>query len=187
MRTIPGDKPTDDRGKERKIMSLPPRLGGLGIPILEELAEEEYSISMAVTESLVMAMADKEDCCVDATILEEMLKKRETRYKELYENIVSTSDALLQRHLEQAREEGASSWLTALPLSQYDFVLNKGEFRDGLLLRYGKTLPRLPEKCVCGEEGTPSHLINCRRGGGVCHLQAQQVVQYYSGPTVNCL
>ena len=154
---------------ERKIMSLPPRLGGLGIPILEELAEEEYSISTAVTKSLVMAMADKEDCCGDATILEEMLKKRETRYKDLYENIVSKSDALLQRHLEEARKEGASSWLTALPLSQYDFALNKGEFRDGLLLRYGKNLPRLPDKCVCGEDATPTHLINFRRGGYVIY------------------
>ena len=66
--------------------------------MLEELAEEEYSISTKVTEGLVMAMAGKEDCSTDGTVLEEMLKKRDTSYKELYENIVSASDALLQRH-----------------------------------------------------------------------------------------
>ena len=36
---------------ERKIMSLPPKLGGLGIPILEELAEEEYEMSIAATRN----------------------------------------------------------------------------------------------------------------------------------------
>ena len=31
------------------------------------------------------------------------------------------------------------------------------------------TLPSLPEKCVCGDDATPEHLINCHKGGYVMH------------------
>ena len=153
---------------ERRIMSLPPKFGGLGIPILEELAEEEYEMSLASTRKLVGSMYDGEETEGD-TSLEELVKTREARYKESVEEICNMATPMLKRHLEQAREDGASSWLTALPLQKHDFVLNKAEFRDTLRLRYGMALPSLPEKCVCGEDATPEHLINCHKGGYVMH------------------
>ena len=39
--------------------------------------------------------------------------------------------------LDLAIEKGASRWLNALPLKSYHFDLTKGEFRDGIALRYG--------------------------------------------------
>ena len=69
------------------------------------------------------------------------------------------------RALKQAREKGSSSWLTVLPLKTYGFTLNKGEFRDSLLLRYDKDLPRLPQSCVCGAKMDINHALNCPRGG----------------------
>ena len=46
----------------------------------------------------------------------------------------------------------ASSWLGVLLLAEFDFALNKGEFRDALSLRYGRPLKALPAMCPCGEK-----------------------------------
>mgnify|MGYP006992743607 CR=1 FL=1 len=35
----------------------------------------------------------------------------------------------------QVCEQGASSWLNALPLEKHGFILNKAEFRDAIALR----------------------------------------------------
>ena len=47
---------------------------------------------------------------------------------------------------------GASSWLGVLPLVEFGFVLNKGEFRDALSLRYGMPLKGLPAMCPCDQK-----------------------------------
>lgn len=41
-----------------------------------------------------------------------------------------------QRAVELASENGASNWLTVIPIDEMGFTLNKGEFRDALKLRY---------------------------------------------------
>ena len=47
---------------------------------------------------------------------------------------------------------GASSWLSVLPLAEFGFALNKGEFRDALSLRYGRPLKGLLAMCICGQK-----------------------------------
>ena len=39
--------------------------------------------------------------------------------------------------LEASKENGASSWLSSLPIAEHGFALHKGAFRDALCLRYG--------------------------------------------------
>ena len=90
-----------------------------------------------------------------------MRNMRLSRYNALLEE----SDSKFARVLKQARERGSSNWLTALPLAKYGFTLNKGQFRDSLLLRYGKELSGLPETCACGTPMTINHALNCSRGG----------------------
>ena len=43
----------------RKVFALPARLGGLGIPVLQEIADEELQISLRVIAPLVMLMVLK--------------------------------------------------------------------------------------------------------------------------------
>ena len=64
-------------------------------------------------------------------------------------------------------KQGASSWLTTLPLRRYDFYLEKQAFWDGLRLRYGIPLSKLPMYCVCGSSNTVEHAFNCKKGGFV--------------------
>ena len=59
-----------------------------------------------------------------------MLRKE---YKDIHEEV----DTTLKRHLELASENGASAWLSALPIQSLGYVLNKQQFRDSICLRYG--------------------------------------------------
>ena len=73
------------------------------------------------------------------------------------ENVHLKQSPELQRKITQITEPGASSWLGALPLSEYGFNLGRGEFQDALCLRYNKNLKNLPSKCVCGAKFDTTH------------------------------
>ena len=64
-----------------------------------------------------------------------------------------------------AKEKGASTWLTVLPLTDHGFALHKSAFHDALALRYGWTPSKLPSKCDCGNSFTVEHALSCARGG----------------------
>ena len=49
--------------------------------------------------------------------------------------VKSALSALMKYTVDLAQEEGASTWLTALPLEEFGFSLHKGAFRDALALR----------------------------------------------------
>ena len=79
----------------------------------------------------------------------------------------STLPTDLLRSVNQLRDKGASSWLTAVPLIDHGLVLNKQEFRDSLCLRYNMPLSDLPSMCVCDEKYTVCHALSCKKGGFV--------------------
>ena len=64
-------------------------------------------------------------------------------------------------------EKGAAYWLSALPLKEAGFSLNKLEFRDAIALRYDLPVPRLSDICACGNEFTHNHAMICKTGGFV--------------------
>ena len=82
--------------------------------------------------------------------------------KSRMESIDSTLPSDLLRSVNQSRDKGASSWLTAVPLVDQGLVLNKQEFRDSLRLKYNMPLSDLPSKCLCGGKYTV-----CKKGGFV--------------------
>ena len=73
----------------------------------------------------------------------------------------------MKRNMEQLSGSGASGWLSALPLKEQGFNLNKSEFQDALCLRYNKPLKNLPSKCPCGAPYNINHAMNCHKGGFV--------------------
>ena len=73
--------------------------------------------------------------------------------------------AAQSRSLTLASEKGASSWVTALPLSCHGFVLHKAAFRDALCLRYGWQPQSLKSQCACGQTHSVSHALSCPIGG----------------------
>ena len=65
----------------------------------------------------------------------------------------------------QVKDEGASSWLGALPLKEQNLNLNKEQFADGLCLRYNQRVKNLPAMCPCGHVFNVQHALNCKKGG----------------------
>ena len=85
--------------------------------------------------------------------------------------------------VEQARDKGASSWLTAIPLEQQGFQLNKEEFRDSLRLRYSLPLQNLPRFCPCGQSFTVEHALSIKKGGFITlrHDTIREVFTIHTG------
>ena len=73
----------------------------------------------------------------------------------------------LKPWVEQAKDEGASAWLNALPIKEQKLDLNKGQFNDALCLRYNQPLKDIPSFCPCGERFNIGHALNCKKGGFV--------------------
>ena len=159
---------------ERRIISLPVRYGGLGIADPTITAHREYEASCLITEDLVNLISHQEQ---DLSLLntEEITEKikalknaKEAFYTEQFEDIkVQIEDVTLKRCLDFSKEKGSGAWLTALPLQDHGFCLNKQEFRDAVCLRYGWRIPNTPQHCGCGAVNTINHTLICKKGGFV--------------------
>ena len=126
---------------ERCILSLPVRLGGLGIADPCENANREYEASQKVTKCLTDLILKQEQ---DLTLysqesVNDTVKNLKKNKEEFLSNkFESTLTALgnnenLIRCLKLNHEKGAASWLTVLPLQDQGYSLNKQEFKDIIL------------------------------------------------------
>ena len=189
MRTIPGisdnlerlDKAVDVLIKslmnnysfsdnERKLFALPPKLGGLGMIIPSKLSDVQYESSRKITCSLVENVRHQvEVITVNSAEVRKIkmeIKNSKRRNDDLaLEALKEQMNPANLKLLEAITEKGASNWLTAIPLKDHDFYLDKQSFWDALYLRYGIMLPRLPSKCVCNARFDVEHALNCKKGG----------------------
>ena len=99
----------------------------------------------------------------NAKNLMKMLKGK--RSKHAYSQLLGKLDASTKRVLEMAKEKGASSWLTTLPLDWLGYTLNRQEFRDSIALRYNWKIKDMPAYCGCGKENDIDHSLSCKKGG----------------------
>ena len=95
----------------------------------------------------------------------EIQSLRRQQATQALENLKSDLPEVLKRSVELASERGASSWLSALLISDFGFKLHKGAFCDALALRYDWALSRTPSNCECGAKFTVDHAFTCSRGG----------------------
>ena len=156
---------------ERDLFSLPVRLGGLGIPIFTEKATSDYENSKKLTAPLAaiivlqgIELPDENSLkCIRADVTRLQTASLKSKTSLIEQNL----DPCTTRAVKQAQEKGAGSWLNVLPLEEQGFTLTKGEFRDGIALRYNKPIRGLPSKCPCGQKYDVNHALNCKRGGFV--------------------
>ena len=156
--------------ESRRLLSLPVRLGGLGIPIFSESCVFEYQNSQRKTSQLKQKILDQTvEYSIDKEKEKEvervLRKERDDRNEAILKSLRENMSVEEIRANDVAQKKGASAWLTALPLKDEGFVLNKREFFDALAMRYRWPLKRLPSKCVCGNEFSMTHAMNCKRGG----------------------
>ena len=172
-------------GDERRLLSLPVRLGGLGIPIFSELCEKEFNNSLKATSRLRPKICSQqqifiEDKAAERKIEAEIVLEREQGYKVILEDLRSRMDPDKLRGNDLAQLKGASAWLTSLPLKDEGFVLNKREFFDALYIRYRWDLKRLPTYCACGKKFDMDHAMSCMKGGYV-HRRHDRLRDLFAG------
>ena len=161
---IIGRKVTD---VERKIISLPVRMGGLGIQNPTLTADTEFQNSSIVTQNLASIIVNQEPDLrnYDRERLKLEMKRIKTEKEDMFLGqlrlVKDLVDEKSRRSIELACEKGAGAWLTALPLKNMGYTLNKQEFRDAICLRYGWKIPNTPSFCGCNAKNSVDHTLNC--------------------------
>ena len=115
--------------KEVKLLSLPPKLGGLGIPIFSETSDFEYSNSKMVTKQLCEKIIQQERQYNRDNKIKEIKNKltrtRPTRYHHILVDVRAHMNKNQQQLNDISQEPGAYSWILSLPLEDEGYVLNK--------------------------------------------------------------
>ena len=155
--------------EERKLLSLPPKFGGLSIPLFSKVAQHEFENSFKLTKNLrtkiVQQSRQYEIGDEEQTIKKEIHHERLTKHKELLQSLRKNMAPDSLRRNDLNIEPGASLWLSSLPLKDEGYCLNKQTFWDLIRLRYGWQLKRTPENCECGARFNLQHALSCVKGG----------------------
>ena len=134
---------------ERNLLALHVCLGGLGILDPVGLTAFQHESSQEVTKPLT-ALILRNTTCPANTRARQQRSKAEARKTRQRANKIAADNMLkelpknLQMVMQVNCEKGASSWRSTLPISEHDFALHKGAFRDVICLRYGWRPPNLP-------------------------------------------
>jgi hypothetical protein len=111
------------------------------MPLKDMIVEQRESFSKPQLQS------------IKASLRQEKKQRMEDMSQQVRERLPPAK----QRMMDLLCEKGSSSWLSALPLQDQGFNLNKGEFRDALSLRYGWQLKNSPHYCRCGKSFSTDH------------------------------
>ena len=119
---------------ERRLLALPVRLGGMGIQNPTTTAEIEFKNSMLATRFLSQIIEDQETNLHhynEERVKTEVARMKAEKEESFIEELVQIKNSVpekLKKCIDLACEKGAGVWLTALPLQNMGYVLNKQEF-----------------------------------------------------------
>ena len=92
-------------------------------------------------------------------------RKKKLNDAKLQEVTNNTSCKTKLRLIKASTENGASVWLTVMPIKRNCLFLEKPAFWDSMRIRYNIPLERLPTLCVCGDSFNLQHALSCPKGG----------------------
>ena len=130
---------------ERDLLSLPARMGGMGITKPTELNIIASTNSIYISEPLVRLIKRQEFALDPNDLLDRIKILRNVVDKANEDGNLRKLDMILgSEHatpalkiaLKACSEKGASSWITCYPNYDHGTVLHKGEFTDALCIRY---------------------------------------------------
>ena len=120
---------------ETNLLSLPAKLGGIGVTLPSTNSSDNFKASLEVTAPLRLLIESGINSYSYETLADQTTTKTEVRRKRREEanleadNLKNDLPAPIQRAMDLAREKGSSSWLTALPLKEHSFTLHmQGSF-----------------------------------------------------------
>ena len=120
---------------ERDLLSLPCRLGGLNIPIPTQISDHQFFASKQISApltSLIICQSKEFSIPSLQSIKSDIRQTKQQFLNTQFDKVKSGSDPLLQRIIDMLSTKCSSLWLTALPLQEQGFHLNKQEFQDAL-------------------------------------------------------
>jgi hypothetical protein len=157
---------------ERDLLSLPARMGGMGICKPSEECLLASTNSIYISAPLVRLIQRQEYDFNPSELAGEMKslraiidKEQEERHKAKRDKILQAASTELKLTVKAASEKGASSWVTACPSYEHGTVLHKRDFIDACYIRYGWALLDLPTTCACGVAFNVQHALDCKLGG----------------------
>ena len=172
--TITGRALITDR--EREMLRLPARKGGLGISDPTKCARPNYSTSKASTKHLVEALIGKVQFDVSkhtktfAQAVQENKKCANLTSDEIAKSLIHDEGPgelpqQTKRAFERANTHHTSGWLTIAPSTEHGTALPKEPFQDGIAHRYAWEPPNAPLLCdACHIPMTMEHAQTCIKG-----------------------
>ena len=154
----------------RELLSLPTKLGGLGLPIFQEISDIEYKNSLKVTSVLKDRIINQERSYNNVNlkpIKNKIKNEKVSRHLAKLDKLKSKMSDNKRKLNEINNESTASLWLSSLPLKEEGYVLDKQTFWDSVRVRYGWQMTRVPDDCVCGSKFSVEHALSCKKGGFV--------------------
>ena len=116
----------------------------MGITNITSASDIEYQTLKKTTKSLVDKIKNQKD---GSSANLENSRNQQEKFKsstEFYDNLRSKRTPAQLKPNDIATSDGASIWLSSLPLKDERLFLTKHEFFDAVLLRYKWELKRLP-------------------------------------------
>lgn len=157
---------------ERRLLSLPVKLGGLGIVDITTISDIEYQISQNTTSNMTEQILKQNelitsDCFSQdtSTLSSNDLFSKKTHFDDLLQELRENMSDIQRKANDIACSNGSSTWLSTLPLKEHNFSLTKREFIDALYLRYGWQMKNMPTDCICHEKYSVDHAMCCKTGG----------------------
>ena len=163
---------------ERQLLSLPVKLGGLGIIDVTESCRIEFQQSIKHTQDLVRKIINQnvDMAAANSNDLPDSSPDSKTSLNERKLNELKTRSSPNElKAIDIACSHGASAWLSSLPIKSEEFSLTKREFFDAIFLRYGWDMKNLPTDCVCGCKFNVNHALQCKVGGFI-HMRHNELV-----------
>ena len=89
----------------------------------------------------------------------EIKAEKENRLKESFNELLEEMNEKTKRRVLCAREKGASSWFSSLPLKKYGYAINKQEISNGICVRCSWSIQNRPIFCACGTRNNVDHIL----------------------------
>ena len=154
---------------ERKLLSFPPELGELGIPLFRETAEKEYKFFTTISKDLTSRIANQHcqhQSNENVNQTKNKVKPMKLQHHQEQLNELHLKFSGQQKRLnELSHEQGTSSWLTTSPILDEGYDLTKQFFKDLIRIWYGWILTRLSTNCECITKCNIQHALSCKKGG----------------------
>ena len=168
--------------KEREMLALPVREGGMAIEDPTKSASSNYKDSSSATLKLQRYIVEGREMKKDDFIEHNKFmgkttsiskinkrKKQEEKAKEIESSTNGGIERSTQIAMQRAREYKTGAWLTVKPQTDDLMHLNKYEWLDMVSLRYNKPLIKAPKYCTFHPKipYTLHHAATCKGGGNL--------------------